>query len=372
MISNREKEFWLDEHITYLNHGSYGATPKKILEEQKKWQQTMETEPVQFMHEIRPIALEEARSQIAIFLGVHKEEVFFVRNATQGIFMIAEQRIKAGMKVVCTSHRYQAVYNTLHYLCAKAGAILEVIEIPFGVHSREELAHTVQENVPLDCDLLFLDEISSITAMHFPIKEICSTLRKHNPSMEICIDGAHSPGHVRSCFDNIDYWTGNLHKWLCAPKGVAVLYIHRSKQKDIHAPMISHGYNQGLAQEMEWMGTHDPSAILCTPSVLRQHEEWGGISFREQNHDLMLWAREEICSSFPNFIVDQSIQGLAMCSFLIPFKEDLYQSLFRDFHIESFVHPWKEGLMLRISCLSAYNKKEDYKNLIRSLIALGY
>ena len=365
-------EFLLNPHITYLNHGSYGATPQKILEEQRKWRQKMEEEPVQFMHEIRPPALERSREKLSTFLGVSKEEVFFVHNATQGIFMIAEQRIKKGMNVVCTSHRYQAVYNTLSHLCTKAQAQLEVIEIPFGVHTQDELAHTLIERVPHDCDLFFIDEISSASAMRFPVSDVAKALKKRSPDMEIVVDGAHSPGHVQTDFSHIDYWTGNLHKWLCAPKGVAVLYVPQSNQQKLHAPIISHGYNQGLAQEMEWMGTHDPSAILCTPEVLALHEEWGGVEFRTRNHRLMLWARQEICSAFPHFDTDSSIDGLAMCSFVLPLKENLYQSLFHNHQIEVFVQPWYDRLVLRISCLSAYNKKSDYEHLIEALSKLGY
>lgn len=367
-----QAEFLLDPNITYLNHGSYGATPKKILEEQRKWQQKMEEEPVQFMHEIRPPALEQARASMAHFLGVKKEEVFFVSNATQGIFMVAEQRIKKGMKVVCTSHRYQAVYHTLHYLCTKAQAQLDIIEIPFGVHSPEELASIVTNQVPEDCNLFFIDEISSASAMHFPITDICKELKARSSDMEIVVDGAHAPGHVHTDFSNVDYWTGNLHKWLCAPKGVAALYVPQSNQHKLHAPIISHGYNQGLAQEMEWMGTHDPSAILCTPAVLDVHEEWGGIEFRKNNHMLMQWARNEICNAFPYFLTDSSIDGLAMCSFILPFKENVYLSLFHEHQIEIFLHPWDDKLVMRISCMSAYNVKVDYQRLIQALSKLGY
>ncbi|MAA79606.1 MAG: hypothetical protein CL916_10135 [Deltaproteobacteria bacterium] len=365
-------EFLLNPDITYLNHGSYGATPKKILDEQRRWQQKMEEEPVQFMHEIRPPALEKSREDLSHFLGVQKEEIFFVHNATQGIFMVAQQRIKKGMKVVCTSHRYQAVYHTLHYLCTKAQAQLEIIEIPFGVHTKDDLTQTIIEQVPNDCDLFFLDEISSASAMRFPVSDVCEFLKKRSPSIEIVIDGAHSPGHVQTNFSNVDYWTGNLHKWLCAPKGVAALYVSQSNLENIHAPIISHGYNQGLAQEMEWMGTHDPSAILCTPTVLELHEELGGVEFRKRNHMLMQWARKEICNAFPHFITDPSIDGLAMCSFILPFKEKLYQSLFHEHQIEIFVNPWGDKLVLRISCMSAYNKKSDYKHLIQALYTLGY
>ena len=369
---SKAADFLLDPHITYLNHGSYGATPKKILDEQRKWRQKLEEEPVQFMHEIRPKALEESRKKLATFLGVRKEEVFFVQNATQGIFMVAKQRIKKGMNVVCTSHRYQAVYNTLHYLCTQAQAHLDVIEIPFGSHTQESLAQTIIEQVPKNCDLFFIDEISSASAMRFPVSEVCSALKNRSPAIEIVVDGAHSPGHIQTDFSHLDYWTGNLHKWLCAPKGVAALYVPQSNQQKLHAPIISHGYNQGLAQEMEWMGTHDPSAVLCTPAVLAMHEEWGGVEFRKQNHSLMLWAREKICSTFPNFITDVSIHDLAMCSFVLPFKENVYQSLFHNYQIEVFVQPWYDKLTLRISCMSAYNKKSDYERLIEALRELGY
>ena len=153
---------------------------------------------------------------------------------------------------------------------------------------------------------------------------------------------------------------------------ISMFFQAKANQTKLHAPIISHGYNQGLAQEMEWMGTHDPSAILCTPAVLDQHEKWGGTEFRNKNHMLMQWARKEICTAFPYFITDSSIDGLAMCSFVVPFKDGLYESLFHDHQIEIFVQPWSDKLVLRISCMSAYNTKSDYEHLIHALSKLGY
>jgi isopenicillin-N epimerase len=367
-----KSEFILDPEITYLNHGSYGATPKIILQEQRRWQEKLEREPVQFMLKTLPAELENSRSAVAQFLGIPFDTVFFVSNATSGVQTILMQRITKGMNVVCTSHRYQAVYNSLHHVCNNVGATLVEIDIPFGMLSPKELEEHIWNSIPKDCDFFLIDEISSATAIRFPVQRIVHRLKIRNPLIEIFVDGAHSPGHIVSDYSNIDYWTGNLQKWCCAPKGVAVLYVRKEKQDSLHALVISHGYNQGFDQEMAWMGTHDPSAVLCTPVVLTLHEEWGGKELRACHHALMREARSEILTAFPYFTVDESVEGLALSSFRIPFREGLYETLFAQYNIEVFIQQWGEDLLLRISCFSAYNTISDYRRLIAALRNFGY
>ena len=367
-----KNEFLLDPNIVYLNHGSYGATPRRILQHQRAWQDRMEREPVKFMSKILPAELHKAREVAAEFLHVSTDSISCITNATYGVHTIISQRILPGMTVVCTSHRYPAVYNALQYICDKKQAKLIQIEIPFGELSPAQLLEHIWESIPSSMDFILLDEISSSTAIRFPIHKLCKRIKQHYPNTEILIDGAHSPGQIESDFAFIDYWTGNLHKWCCAPKGCALLYVHPEKQRDLHAPVISHGYREGFQEEMAWMGTHDPAAFLCIPEVLQQYNSWGGKELRQQHHDLMLRARAAIMKAFPYFVVDESVHGLAICAFLIPYRENLYETLVDTYSIETLINPYGEKLLLRISCFSVYNRVEDYRILIKALKSLGY
>ena len=367
-----KQDFLLDPNILYLNHGSYGATPKGILQQQQLWREKMEYEPVQFMMQTLPGQLIKSRAAAADFLGVDIATISCITNATTGVQAILSQKIHTGMNVVCTNHRYQAVYNALHYTCDRQGANLLEIPVPFGTLSPQQLLEYIWESIPENTDFILLDEISSATAIRFPIAELCARIKRRNSKTEIFIDGAHSPGHVDTDFSNIDYWTGNLHKWCCAPKGCALLYVRTERQQQLHAPVISHGYRQGFQEEMWWMGTHDPTAYVCIPEVLKLHEQWGGKEFRQKNHQLMQEARALIIDAFPDFIVDDSTAGLAICSFLIPFTEDLYNILFHRYNIEIFVHPIQDKILLRISCFSAYNALHEYQTLIQALKKIGY
>ena len=367
-----KQEFLLDPNIIYLNHGSYGATPRGLLQHQRDWQDQMEREPVQFMSFPLPQELQKSRQAAATFLKVTTKTISCVTNATYGVHTILSQRIRPKKKIVCTNHRYQAVYNTLHFLCEQQQAELVEITLPFGQFTPHQLLEFLWESIPADADLVVLDEISSATAMRFPVNELSKRIKERNPNTEILVDGAHSPGQIDTNFAHIDYWTGNLHKWCCAPKGCALLYIDEEKQHQMHAPVISHGYKEGFQQEIGWMGTHDPTPFLCIPEVIRQHQRWGGKGFRQKNHQLMLEAREYIHAVFPYFLTDDSIDGLAICSFLIPFTENIHQILFSKYNIEAFVNPFGTYTALRISCFSAYNSMDDYHKLVHALKDIGY
>ena len=188
--------FLLDPSIVYLNHGSYGATPLKILREQQQWQNELERQPVQFMNESLSPLIHKSRSFVADYFNIEIDGLVFVTNATTGVNTVLMQRIKKGMKVVCTQQRYNAVSNSLSYWCAQKEATLIELPLPHGVYSSSQLTSFLLENIDCDVDFLVLDEISSANATRFPIQQLANELRSRNSDIEILVDGAHSPGKI--------------------------------------------------------------------------------------------------------------------------------------------------------------------------------
>lgn len=364
-------EFFLDPQVTFLNHGSYGACTKTVLLEQRSYQNRMETQPVQFMVDFLPKALNVARSIAAKFVGTTEDNITFVKNATTGVNAVLKNlKLSENDEVLTTNHRYDAVGHALVHYTTQMKAKLVVAQVPFPIVDDNQIVDAITQKITKQTKLLVVDQISSATATLFPIEKLANIAR--SKGILILVDGAHSPGQIDLNLDtaNIDFWTGNMHKWICAPKGSALLYVNPKHHKNFHAPIISHGYQQGFHEEYDWMGTDDFTAHLSTPKALALHKQWGGASFRQQNHNLMCEASDLILQAFPYFKTTPQQPTLAMRSFLIPdnpHAREIYNNLWKRHKIEVVLHPWGNHTILRISCFSRYNTMQNYQRLVAAL-----
>ena len=361
-------EFLLRPDVVFLNHGSFGATPKGVLEAQREWQSRMEAQPVDFMVRQLEPALRTALSTAAAYVGTSAGNLSFVPNATTGVNAVIQQaKLRDGDEILTTSHRYDAVGNALHHVAELRGAKVVEAHLPFPVEDGEILER-VEAAISPRTRLMVVDQIASATAIGFPAEALVEMAKKRD--IPILIDGAHAPGQVDVDLDILepDYWTGNLHKWTCSPKGAALLYVAPRHQSTFHAHVISHGYRTGWQREFGWVGTMDFSAYLASTAAIAMHEEWGGERFRAQNHALMIQASELILSTFPNLPACAGKPTLAMRSFLLQgvAAEPLYAAL-QQAGIETVVHPWGSDSLLRISCFSRYNTLEQYVALVDAL-----
>ena len=259
----------LDPSVAYLNHGSYGACPRAVLELQRSLQLEMEREPVDFLARRLPERLQSARAAVAGFLGADARDLVFVPSATAGVNAVLRSLSFApGDELLATSHTYAACRNTLDYVAARSGARVVTATLPFPVRDEDEIVAAVVAGVSPRTRLALLDHVTSPTALVLPIGRLVRELRTRG--IETLVDGAHAPGMVPLALSALGaaYYTGNAHKWLCAPKGAAFLHVRRDRQADLHPTIISHGYNTGLHAEFDWIGAFDPSAWLCIPAAI--------------------------------------------------------------------------------------------------------
>lgn len=382
------KHHWLlDPAITFLNHGSFGATPKVVLEQQSEFRAQMEREPVRFfVRELEPL-LDEARGTLASFLGADAEGLAFVPNATAGVNAVLRSLdLDKFDELLVTNQEYNACRNALDYVAGIAGAKVVVVDIPFPIESPDVVLERVLEKVTDRTRLLLIDHITSQTALIMPVERIVKELAARG--VDTLIDGAHAAGFLPLDLREIGaaYYTGNLHKWVCAPKGAAFLYVRENRRRGIRPIAISHGANSQRTDrshfliEFDWTGTYDPTAWLCVPSALGFMEQQGGWpEVMRRNHALVLLGRDLLCDALnirppaPDAMLGAMAavpipDGMPYPAAIIP-ADPLQDELLFEHNIEVPIVPWPEPpkRVLRISA-QLYNELVDYEKLASALL----
>lgn len=284
-----------DPAITPLNHGSFGACPRQVLGLQSELRSQMEWECGDFLWTTLPSRLREARSSLGEFLGASADDLAFVSNATVGVNAILRSLdFGPGDELLVTSHTYAACHKAAQYVAERSGARLVTVDLPFPVSSEEQIVDAVLAAVSSRTKLALIDHVTSPTALVLPITRLVDALKARG--IETLVDGAHGPGMVPIDLTRLGaaYYTGNAHKWLCAPKGSAFLHVRGDLQRLIHPCVISHGYGDGFRAEFDWTGTADPTPWLCIPKALEFMQgllPGGWPALMARNHALVMEGR---------------------------------------------------------------------------------
>jgi isopenicillin-N epimerase len=373
-LKTENSNWYLKEGLIYLNHGSFGATPKVILNKFFQLCEQVDENPMKFYLDDYPLLLNQSRNAISDFINAQIEKIAFVDNATTGINAVMRSLlplIKLDWEILTTNHYYPAVKNTLSYISALTGCKINVVELPDFVESSVQLFELITNQINEKTKLLVCDHISSISGMIFPVKELndfCKT-----KGIFTMIDGAHAPGFLPLDLKalNPDWYTGNLHKWLFAPKGTAILYSNSSNDFDIHPVVISNNFGKGFIEEFDWVGTRN----FCSWLTIKNCIEFYKLNFKfEYCRELSLFARELLIKELDlEPMAHESITGL-MQSFWLPEKLGntvdesikLRKLLLNKFNIEVFLNPFKDRLVLRISS-QIYNTQSHYEKLTEAL-----
>jgi len=375
----------IDPAVSYLNHGSFGATPRHVLEFQQSLRDRMERQGVRFFVRDLEGLLDSARAELGAFLGADADDLAFVSNATTGVNAVLRSLDFApGDELLTTNQEYNACANALRYIAERSGATPVVAEIPFPIASPDQVVEAVLNSVTDRTRIALLDHVTSQTGLVFPIERLVRELEARG--VDTLVDGAHSPGMVPVEIDRLGaaYYTGNLHKWVCAPKGAAFLHVRRDRQERIRPAIISHGANSPRTDrsrfrvEFDWMGTDDPTAWLAAPEAIRFMGSLlpgGWDEVRRRNRELCLAGRRVLCerlgvdipapeemigsiASIP--LVDGADAPQPSALFLDPMQDVLLE----EFGIEVPVIPWPAPpkRLLRISA-QLYNEAAEYERL---------
>lgn len=372
-----KQHFLLDNSITFLNHGSFGACPKPIFEEFQRLQLELENEPVQFIQKKSNVYLKEAKKRLSKYIGCQPEDFFFTPNPTVAVNTIMRNlNLQPGDEILTTNHEYGAMDRTWSFFCKKTGAKYVRQNISLPIVSKEQILEEFWKGYNSNTKVVFINEISSATAIIFPVKEICE--KAQQLELITIIDGAHVPGHTNLNIQDLnpDFYTGTLHKWMLAPKGSAFLYVKKEFQEEMDPLVVSWGYGNEIFVESqfldyhEYQGTRDISAFLCTPKVIDFLEDNNWAEISKISKDLVLKNYQRFCdllNTQPICPISEEFLG-QMASIPIVTEEPLKlkELLFEKYKIEIPVMPLNENYYLRYS-INAYNTQEDLDKLYASL-----
>jgi isopenicillin-N epimerase len=297
----------LDPEVTFLNHGSFGACPEAVLAVQREWRDRLERRPIQFLDRELEGHLGDAREALGAFLGADPTGLAFVPNATTGVNAVLRSlRFEPGDELLTSDHEYNAILNTVRAVADRDGASVVLAALPFPTTGPDELVEAILSAVTPRTRLAVLSHVTSPTALVLPIERIVRELDARG--IDTLVDGAHAPGMVPLEVDTLGaaYYTGNAHKWLCAPKGAAFLWVRDDRLERIHPTVVSHGANDQRTDrsrfrlEFDWVGTADPTPALTIPAAI----EWvaglepgGWPAVMAANHALALDARDRLVTA---------------------------------------------------------------------------
>jgi isopenicillin-N epimerase len=366
-------EFLLDPNVTFLNHGSFGACPRAVVERYQEWQLELERQPVLFLARRLEGLLEAARAELGEYVGADPDDLVFVPNATAGVNVAARALgLEAEDEVLSTDLEYGALDLTWEHVCTEQGARYVRTPISLPVESAEEIVETVWSGVSRRTRVLFISHVTSSTALTLPVAELCRRARESG--IRTVVDGAHVPGHVPLDLRALDadFYAANCHKWLCAPKGAGFLSVRRELQRDIHPLVISWGYegdDASFLSRHEKQGTRDPSAYLSVPAAIewQRRHDWDAV--RAQCHELAQRARNEL--GLEAIAPDSEDFYGQMVTLRLPADapEDLQERLYDEHRIEIPTFDHDGGQLLRPS-FQGYNDARDLERLRTALDAL--
>ena len=372
-----KSQFLLNNNITFLNHGSFGACPKPVFEEFQRFQLELETEPVDFIQKKLPVYLKEAKKPLAKFIGCNAEDFFFTPNPTFAINTVMRSlKLQPGDEILTTNHEYGAMDRTWNFYCKKSGANYIRQEISLPIVSKEQIIEEFWKGYTKNTKIIFLNQISSSTALIFPVKEICD--KAQELGLITIIDGAHVPGHIDLNIQelNPDFYTGTLHKWMLAPKGSSFLFVKKEFQSEIDPLVVSWGYESLAPSDSqfldyhEYQGTNDHSAFLCTPKVISFLEENNWKEKSKECRKIVLENYQRFCdlvNTKPICPISEEFLG-QMASIPVRTKNPvaLKELLYTKYKIQIPVMPLNGEVYIRYS-INAYNNVEDLDELYQAI-----
>jgi isopenicillin-N epimerase len=387
--SSHAKHWSLDPEIVFLNHGSFGATPTKIIERQNQLRQRMESEPVRFCVRELEDLYRSSLYKLADFVGAKRTNLVFMKNATMGVNTVLHSlQFKAGDALLMHSHAYGACANALRWYAERNKLEIKVADIPYPVQSPDDVAEAFMKAVTPNVKFALIDHITSATGIIFPVEKIVPALQAKG--IEVLVDGAHAPAQLELDLELLgaDYYVGNCHKWICSPRGSALLYVKEEKQKKISLLQISHHFDKPVREEEKWQagffwpGTDDYTSYCCVGDAIDFFEanfEGGWKGIRKRNRDLCLSMRkmlaeklgttlpapEEMIANLSNIYLGEAELPPYGFNYISPLQEKLYSGYKIEVPVFTFNRA-QPRQWLRIST-QLYNSEAQYEYLAQAL-----
>ena len=376
-LQDLNSQFLINPKITYLNFGSFGACPKPIFEDLQKWQLEMETEPVQFITVDGLKYLKKSREALAKYIHCDSDDLVYTPNPSYAMSIITKSlKLNAGDEILTTDLEYGAMDKSWNYYCKQIGVkyIRQPINLPLT--TKEAFVEDFFKGLTKNTKAIFISQITSSTALIFPVKEICDIAKQKG--LLTIVDGAHVPGHVPLNLSELkaDIYTGACHKWMMTPKGCAFLYVSKQHQHWTDPLVISWGYESVMPSHSQFLdyhqlqGTRDFTAFLTVPKAIEfmntNHWEMQATNCRKLLQDnakrfCNLLGTKPLCPINDTFLGQM---------FSIPIHttepETLQRDLFEAYKIEIPVMRHGSDVYLRYS-VQAFNTQKDLDTLYNAL-----
>lgn len=374
----------LDPAETYLNHGTVGVVPNRVLEAQQALRARIERHPSKFM--LRdlwtftgsahgPTLMRQAAAEIAAFVGARAEDLVFVDNTTTGVNAVLRSTpLAPGDEIVVTDHIYGGLLTAVQYIARTSGATVSTVTLPYPAFDPAASIELIAGAITPRTRLVIVEHIAAESGLVFPIGDIVRACKARGTT--VLVDGAHVPGALPLDVSAIgaDYYVANLHKWAMAPRSSAFMAVAPERQAALHPAVISWGLDQGFLQEFDWVGTRDPTPWLVAPEGVRFLHDLGYDALRRYNHDLAWHTAQYLTDRWGTPLqIDESAVG-CMISVMTPesigsARPDavrLRDRLLFEHGIEVQVHARAGRVWVRVSA-QAYNDRADIEKLGRAV-----
>ena len=389
VAATMREHFLLQPDLVFLNHGSFGACPRPVFENYQGWQLKLEQQPVAFLDQSRELFKhkESPRAALADRLGASAQDIVGVSNVTEGLNIIAQSlQLQPGDEILTSNHEYNALENTWQFVANRSGANLVAAEIPLPLNSEETFTQTLVNAMTDKTKVLFLSHVTSPTALVFPIENIVTEAR--NRGITTVIDGAHAPGliDVNLTKLNADFYSGNCHKWMMAPKGAGFLWARQDLQATLEPLVVSHGWvprsgdpaqpgafgRSRFLDNFEMVGTRDPAAWMALPAAIEFQQRHGWPQCAQdcaalaEKTALAIAARTKI-----PLLASTDYLARQMISIPLPTCDvaSVKRQLLERFNIEIPVFEWSNRCFVRLS-VNVYNTESEMAILIDGLSEL--
>ena len=359
----------------FLNHGSFGATPRHVLKAQDAWRARLERQPVRFMGAELPGALRATAARLAGFLGSTGERLALVENATDGVNAVLRSiDWRRGDEIVLANHAYRAVRHSIDFLARRHRLRVKLAQVEFPFGCVEHPAQAYCDAISARTRLAIVDHVFSPLAVVTPLAPVLQHCKRLG--VALLVDGAHAPGMLPLSLDALgaDWYVGNCHKWLFAPKGCAFLHVAQPNRVPVHPTVISNFHGSGFPLEFDWQGTRDYSGWLALGAALDFLDAFGVQRYRDF---LRLQARQAarlLCAHWQVELPAPVDSFAAMVSLPLPGTEAAtldnaqrwHDRLWQEHRVEVPVLSLNGRLWVRISA-QIYNDLSDYEALALAL-----
>ncbi len=377
----------LDPTIHHLNHGSFGAVTLRVQQERAALLEEIQRDTLGFFLGQYQDRLDGSRERLARFLGADIDGLVFVPNATHGVnAALQAMQLEPGDEVLTTDHGYGACVKAMAFGAHDSGAVMRVASIPAPLSGPQDVIRAVLESLSPRTRLVMLDHVTSPTAIVFPVEELVRTLTERG--VDTLIDGAHAPGMLPLDLESLGatFYTGNCHKWLCAPHGAAFLHVHRERRSAIHAPIISHGrafqgtsLRSAMHLEFDWIGTIDPTPWMMVGEAIDALEEAVGWERVREHNGRLARDAQEILAEHPglspicppemlgSMVAMQASGGDLEPADAVLFERRDQRALFERARVRAPIVTWPtpSSRLIRVSA-HLYNQRESYRHLARA------